>query len=169
VLLAEDSPDDEFVFLEIIRKSGIQNPVTVVHDGDEAIAYLKGDGKFADPEASPLPSAIFIDLKMPRVGGFEVLRWIKTQPALKDVLLVILTHRHEVNVIKEAYELGAHSFLTKPLTQAELNNLILHFQAYFLGGDEQHPPVVPFHTGAGDFKLISSPPLPQCKASFEQN
>jgi CheY-like chemotaxis protein len=167
--LAEDSPDDEFVFLEIIRKSGIQNPVKVVHDGDDVIAYLKRDGKFADPEASPLPSAIFIDLKMPKAGGFEVLRWIKTQPALKDILLVILTHRHEVNVIKEAYELGAHSFLTKPLTQVELNNLTLHFQTYFHGCVEQHPLVVPFQAGAGEFKLIPPPPLPQYKAGFEQN
>jgi CheY-like chemotaxis protein len=167
--LAEDSPDDEFVFLEIIRRSGIQNPVMVVHDGDDAIAYLKREGKFADPEASPLPSAIFIDLKMPKVGGFEVLRWIKTQPSLKDILLVILTHRHEVNIIKEAYELGAHSFLTKPLTQAELNNLILHFQAHFHGCDEQHLPVIPFPASADEFKLIPPHPLPQCKANFEQN
>jgi two-component system response regulator len=139
ILLAEDSPDDEFVFLEIIRKSGIPNPVIVVRDGDDVMAYLQREGRFDDSKAFPLPSALFLDLRMPKVGGFEVLRWIKTKPHLRDLLLVILTHRHEINIIKEAYELGAHSFLTKPLTQVELNNLILHFQPHFHGSGNQYP------------------------------
>lgn len=107
-----------------------------VHDGDDAIAYLNGDGKYADRKAYPIPSVLFLDLRMPKVNGFEVLRWIKTQPHLKDMLIVILTHNHEVKTVNEAYTLGAHSFLIKPLSPRELTNLINHFQPYF----RYHPP-----------------------------
>lgn len=131
ILLAEDSADDEFFFLEIYRRSRVPNPLMVVHDGREAIAYLNRDGRFFDPETYPMPSVLFLDLQMPNGGGFEVLRWIKTQPHLKDLLVIILTHHHEVKDISQAYELGAKSFLTKPFTQGELNNVILHFQAFF--------------------------------------
>jgi CheY-like chemotaxis protein len=140
VLLVEDSPDDEFIFLEIIRKSGLNSPVMVVRDGDEAISYLKRDGPFADPKAYPMPSVLFLDLSLPKVSGFEVLRWIKAQPHLKEMLLIVITHSNEVSIINMAYQLGAHSFLTKPLTLAELNNLMAHRQSSFHGCDHQFPP-----------------------------
>jgi CheY-like chemotaxis protein len=140
ILLVEDSPDDAFFFLELFRSSQILNPVMVVHDGEEAIAYMKREGQFADAKAYPPPSALFLDLSMPKVTGLEVLRWVKTQPQLKDMLVVILTHYQEVADLNQAYTLGAHSFLTKPLTPRELNNLMTHFQPYFYGSAPQPPP-----------------------------
>lgn len=130
----EDSPDDEFVFRDTMRRSGISNPVSVVRDGEDAIAYLGRDERFADTNKYPPPAVLFLDLRMPKVSGFEVLRWIKSQPHLKELLIIILTNHHEVKVINEAYELGAHTFLTKPMTRAELNNLVLHFDGTFHGG-----------------------------------
>ena len=146
----EDSPDDEFVFLEIVRRSGIPNPVAVVRDGEEAIAYLKREERFADPKKYPVPSALFLDLRIPKISGFDVLRWIKTQPHLKDMLVVILTQHQEIQVINDAYELGAHTFLTKPLTHTELSNVISHFQTFFYeGGGHQPPPGASHHPGFG--------------------
>jgi CheY-like chemotaxis protein len=145
----EDSPDDEFVFLEVLRRSGLTNPVMVVRDGDDAIAYLKRDGQFADPKTYPLPSALFLDLSLPKVSGFEVLRWIKAQPHLKDMLLVVLSHSEEVNIMNVAYQLRAHSFLTKPLIQAELNNLTSHFQGFFHGGGPPSSPGASLQAGFG--------------------
>ncbi len=140
ILLAEDSPDDEFFFKEIIRGSRFPNPVKVVHDGAEAIAYLNRDGPFADVKTYPIPSALFLDLKMPKRNGFEVLLWIKTQPQLKDLLRIILTQHQELTAVRQAYELGAHSFLTKPLIHEEVDNLMLSFPAAFDGCD---PPSYP--------------------------
>jgi CheY-like chemotaxis protein len=131
ILLVEDSPDDAFFFLELIRSSQIPNPVMVVHDGEDAIAYLKHEGRFADRRKYPRPSALFLDLEMPKVSGIEVLRWIKSQPHLHDILIIILTHHQEVKNVSEAYTLGAHSFLMKPLAPRELNDLITHFQPHF--------------------------------------
>jgi CheY-like chemotaxis protein len=134
ILLVEDSPDDAFFFLNLLRTSQVPNPVVVVHDGQEAIAYLNREGRFADPKTSPVPAALFLDLKMPKVNGFEVLQWIKSQPHLKDLLVIILTHHSEVKIVNQAYSLGAHSYLTKPLTPKELGNLMTHFQPHFQGG-----------------------------------
>jgi CheY-like chemotaxis protein len=144
ILLAEDSPDDEFFFKDLIRRSRFPNPVKVVRDGAEAIAYLNRDGRFADAKTYPFPSALFLDLKMPKRNGFEVLLWIKTQPQLKDLLRVILTQNQELTAIRQAYELGAHSFLTKPVIDEEVNNLMLSFPAAFHGCDvPSNPGAVP--------------------------
>ena len=86
-----------------------------------------------------MPSILFLDLRMPKVNGFEVLRWIKTQAHLKDLLIVILTHHQEVKNVNEAYTLGAHSFLTKPLSPKELTNLITHFKPFFHSGHHSSP------------------------------
>ena len=128
ILLAEDSVDDERLFLRSLKQAGMENPVFVVRDGEEAIAYLKGEGGFANRLAFPLPCALFLDLKMRRVGGLEVLRWIKTQENLKDLPVVVLSGYNEPKAISEAYQLGAQSFLTKPLAHRDVNNLLNHFR-----------------------------------------
>jgi CheY-like chemotaxis protein len=131
VLLAEDSYDDVVLFLEVMRRSGLRNPVQVVHDGEKAIAYLKGEGEFADRERHPLPAILILDLKMPRVSGFQVLEWINSHSGLKELLVVVLSHHGETSDINRAYALGAHSFLLKPFTQADLVNLAGHFNTHW--------------------------------------
>src|SRR5579884_278603 len=87
ILLAEDSADDEFFFRRVFGAVGLKNPLEVVRDGQQVIAYLKGEGEYADRELHPLPGVLFVDLRMPRVNGREVLQWLKTQAQFKGMLV----------------------------------------------------------------------------------
>jgi CheY-like chemotaxis protein len=127
ILLAEDSSDDVTLFLDVLRRSGLRNPVIVVHDGVDAIRYLKGEGKFADRDEYPLPSILMLDLRMPRMDGFHVLEWIDSQTHPMDLLVVVLSNYGETSDINRAYALGAHSFLVKPFTQKDLTDLANYF------------------------------------------
>ena len=129
ILLAEDSQDDEKLFLRVLRNAGVGNPVSVVHDGDETIAYLRGDGIYSDRKQYPLPCALFLDLRMRRVDGWEVLRWLQSRSDFGDLLVVVLTVFDEPKTIKEAYRLGAHSFLIKPFSQHDVKNLADYFKS----------------------------------------
>ena len=120
ILVADDSADDVHFMLRAFRRSGLLNPVFVVHDGDEAVAYLNGDGKFADRREYPLPSLLLLDLKMPNRNGFEVLDWIRRHPRLKHIRVVVLTNSGEVTDINRSYALGANSFMVKPVNQDQL-------------------------------------------------
>lgn len=129
ILLAEDSQDDEKLFLRVLRQAGVDNPVSVVHDGDETIAYLKGDGVFADRKKYPLPCALFLDLRMRRLDGWEVLKWLQSQNHFGEMLVVVLTVFDEPKAIREAYRLGAHSFLIKPFSDHDVRNLADYFKS----------------------------------------
>jgi len=132
VLLAEDSREDAESVQLALKGAGVANSIRVVADGEEAIAYLKGEGRFVDREKFPLPRVLFLDLKMPRAGGFEVLEWVRAQPSFKDLLIVVLTAYGGLNEIKRAYALGANSFLFKPGNPAEIKNLIKSFPEYWI-------------------------------------
>ncbi len=131
ILLAEDSPDDEFTFRRVLQSAGVQNPITAVRDGADAVAYLKGEGQYADRDAFPLPSIVFLDLKMQRMDGGDVLKWLKRQRRFNKTLVVVLTHLEEAKELYEAYSLGANSFLVKPLTRVDMEDLIQHFPGYW--------------------------------------
>src|ERR1043165_5876490 len=92
IMLADDSEDDEILFRRSVRLSGLANPVIVMRDGDQVIAYLSGEAPYGDRERHPLPKVLMLDLKMPRRNGFEVLQWIKEQPHLKELLVIVLTN-----------------------------------------------------------------------------
>ena len=116
ILLAEDDPDHVLITKRAFVSVRLQNPVQVVSDGVEAIAYLNGDGQYSDRTAFPMPSLFLLDLKMPNKDGFEVLEWIREHPAIGAVLkVVVLTTSDSISDVNRAYQLGAHSFLTKPL------------------------------------------------------
>jgi CheY-like chemotaxis protein len=115
VLLVDDREDDIFLVQRAFRKANITNPLIPVTDGEQAIDYLKGEGKFSNRNEYPLPSLILLDLKMPKVDGFEVLTWIRQQPKLKGLAVVVLTSSTQLTDVNRAYELGANSFLVKPL------------------------------------------------------
>jgi CheY-like chemotaxis protein len=133
ILLAEDSEDDEVQFRIVMKSLQVTNPVVVVRDGDEAIAYLQGEGKFADRRTYPWPEVLFLDLRMPRMDGFAVLEWLEDRPMLRRGLLVIvLSHFGELKEIRRAYDLGANSFLPKPFTQQDWENLIRHFDGHWI-------------------------------------
>jgi len=121
--LADDSEDDEILFRRVFRLSGLANPLILVRDGDQAIAYLKGEGIYHDRARHPLPRILMLDLKMPKKNGFEVLEWVKAQPELKELQVVILTSSERIEDIKRSYELGAFSFLNKPCRVDDLKRL----------------------------------------------
>ena len=91
ILLAEDDDNDAFFIVRAFQKRQILNPLQRVKDGEEAITYLKGEGKFADRKQFPLPLLMVMDLKMPRLSGFEVIAWVRQQPVIKRLPIVVLT------------------------------------------------------------------------------
>ena len=115
ILLAEDNEDHVLLIKRAFLQARLLNPIQVVGDGVEAIAYLNGSGKYADRAAYPMPGLLLLDLKMPNKDGFQVMEWIRSQPALRDLRVVVLTTSDHIFDVRRAYELGANSFLTKPV------------------------------------------------------
>lgn len=127
ILLVEDREDDIAIVRRALVRAHLVNPLHVVRDGEEAIEYLGGTGKYANREEFPLPGLILLDLKMPRVDGFQVLEWIRKQPGLKGTVVLVLTSSNQLRDVNRAYALGASSFLVKPVDfedYIELGNLL---------------------------------------------
>ncbi len=114
ILLVEDNPDDVFIFKRTLKMAQIVNQMKVMTNGREAVEYLSPAGKFADRERHPLPFLIFLDLKMPYLDGFEVLNWMRRQPALKTITVVVLSGSDEPKDLERAIRLGAQSYMVKP-------------------------------------------------------
>ncbi len=115
ILLAEDREDEVMLLRRAFAEAGFLNPLQVVPNGEEAIHYLEGEGKFANRHEYPLPALVLLDLKMPRKDGFEVLQWIRQQPGLSTLRVVVLTASDAIRDVNRAYQLGANSFLVKPV------------------------------------------------------
>jgi len=115
ILLAKDREDEVLLILRAFREANFLNPLHVVTNGEEAVAYLEGTGKYANRAEYPLPALLLLDLKMPRKNGFEVLEWIRHQPDLKALRVVVLTASDHIADVNRAYQLGANSFLVKPV------------------------------------------------------
>jgi CheY-like chemotaxis protein len=115
ILLADDSDDDVFLIRRTLQTANIVNPLRVVHDGEQVLAYLKGKPPYDDREAFPLPELLLLDLKMPRVDGFEVLGWLRQQPEWRKLPVAVLTSSTDVRDANTAFALGANSFLIKPI------------------------------------------------------
>lgn len=114
ILLVEDNPDDVFIFKHALKGARITNPMTVVTNGQEAVDYLCARGRFADREKHPLPFLLFLDLKLPYLDGFEVLSWIRQQPALRSMPVVVLSGSDEPMDLQRVTTLGARSYMVKP-------------------------------------------------------
>jgi CheY-like chemotaxis protein len=120
ILLVEDEQNDVFFVQRCFEKARLLNPLQVVHDGDQAMEYLKGEGDFADRKKHPLPCMVLLDLRMPRTNGFELLEWLQTQPSLKKLKAVVMTSSSESPDIDQALQLGAASWILKPPTPEAL-------------------------------------------------
>ena len=132
VLLAEDDPDDVLLTQMAFEKARLANPLQVVRDGEEAIAYLKGEGIYANRQRFPLPVLLLLDLKMPKVSGFEVLEWLRTRSCLTALPVAIMTSSDHDPDVTGAYELGADSYLAKPPDAEALLALVQRLHAYWL-------------------------------------
>jgi CheY-like chemotaxis protein len=132
ILLVDDNEDDVFLMERAVKGAGIKNPVHVVSDGEEAINYLSGAGQYSDRELFPFPAVVFLDLKLPFKSGHEVLQWIREQPKLKTLVVVVLTSSNQPSDIRRCYALGANSYLVKPPTPEQLVELAKSFRWYWL-------------------------------------
>lgn len=139
ILHVEDREEDVFLLSYAFKHAEITNPVQVATDGKMAIDYLAGSGKFADREKFPLPCMVLLDLKLPYKMGLEVLEWIRQQPSLKWLIVIILSSSIHEGDIERAYRLGVNAFLVKPSnphTLADMCRALKHFWLTY-----NHPPV----------------------------
>jgi len=113
ILHVEDRPEDVIILQYAFKQADIHNPVQVATDGQQAIDYLSGNGQYSDRKQFPLPCLILLDLKLPIKVGMQVLEWIRRQPHLKSLIVIILTTSIHEGDIKRAYDIGANAFLVK--------------------------------------------------------
>src|SRR3954447_26649390 len=113
VLLVEDSDDDVFAMKRACQRTGIPHSLRVVNSGEEAIEYLSGKGAYGDRMTHPFPDLVFLDIKLPGLDGHDVLQWVRSQPGLKSLPVVMLTGSNEPKDIQRAYGLGVDSFVRK--------------------------------------------------------
>lgn len=124
ILLVEDNDDDVFLMQRALKKAEINNRLQIVTDGQQAVHYFEGTGQYANRELHPLPFLIFLDLKLPYLNGFEVLRWLQEHHFLESVIVAVLTSSAENKDIEKAYALGAHCYLVKPPTPEMLRAIV---------------------------------------------
>lgn len=124
ILLVEDNRDHEELTLLALEGSNVQNEVVVAHDGAEALDYLFATGRYTGRDASDLPQVVLLDLKVPKINGFEVLRRIRGDQRTRFVPVVVLTSSQEAEDIEQSYELGTNSYVRKPVDFREFTTAI---------------------------------------------
>ena len=133
VLIVEDEPDDRFLLERVFRKVlGDQGSVHLVADGEEAIAYVRGDGKYADRKLYPFPSFILTDLNMPKVDGFGFLEFLKANPAWNVIPRIVFSSSEDDDDIRTAYLVGATVYHRKPATLERLKECAQHMVDYWI-------------------------------------
>jgi CheY-like chemotaxis protein len=131
VLIVDDSEADRFFLLRAFIASGVKNKMHLLGSGSELLAYLSGQGKFANRTLYPYPRIILLDIQMPPPNGFEVLRWKQSRRDLPNILWVAMSQFNNVRTINDAYSAGASTFLTKPLHGEDIKNLIEAFEDFW--------------------------------------
>jgi CheY-like chemotaxis protein len=114
ILQVEDREEDVYLLKRAIQRAEVQADIRAVVDGQEAIDYLSGHGRFADRQQFPLPYLILLDLKLPYKTGFDVLAWVRGQPSLRTLIVIVLSSSIDEGDLEKAYQLGANAFLVKP-------------------------------------------------------
>jgi CheY-like chemotaxis protein len=132
VLLAEDDENDIHIMKMACKRTGIPHELRVVTDGAMAMDYLAGKKEFADRTLYPMPDVVFLDIKMPKCSGLEVLAWVRARPGLKELPVVMLTSSTMSNDVTRAYELGVTSYLQKIADQAEFGQAVRIILKYWL-------------------------------------
>lgn len=132
ILIVEDNPHDVELMLRVLRKENLVNNLFVVNDGQEALDYLYCKDKYAERNPCCLLKVVFLDLKLPKLNGLEVLRAIKSDENLKKIPVVIITSSKEDPDIKSAYELGANGYVVKPVDYNDFHQAINKTGLYWL-------------------------------------
>ncbi len=133
ILLAEDNEDDVFLMRRALVKARVPNPLQVVSDGEQVLAYLKGHGQYSDRDQYPFPALLLLDIKMPRMNGLETLSLIRNDPELKRLVVIILTSSNQEQDINQAFDLRANSYLVKPPNTEGMVAALGKFKDYWLG------------------------------------
>src|SRR2546426_9128732 len=129
-MVVEDEPDEVFLLKQAFQRVGLKNPLLVLRDGQEAIDYLSRPGAASGPGVPP--ALMLLDLKMPRKTGFEVLEWLRRQPELKRIVVVIMSSSNLMSDVNRAYELGCNSYLLKPGNVDQLAEMVKLINSYWL-------------------------------------
>lgn len=132
ILIIEDNPRDLRLLQKAFQKASLSNPIEVARDGKMAIDYFLGNGNYGDRERYPLPCLIILDLKLPKYGGHEVLERIKGEPILRRIPVIVLTSSMEHKDVSEAYDLGANSYLLKPVRFDDFIEMAKDIKNYWL-------------------------------------
>ena len=132
ILVADDDENDVFFLRRAVARAGLANPLFVTRDGQQTIEYLGGTPPYHNRSQYPLPGLLLLDLKMPRVNGFDVLSWLSQQPNLRGMTIVVLSSSSHEEDIRRARELGAHEFRTKPSDFQKLVELVADLRKRWL-------------------------------------
>ncbi len=141
ILIAEDSENDALLLQMALKRAGIKERVYVVADGVEAIAYLRGEGKYKDRSKFPFPNVLFTDLKMPRMSGFEVLQWLRSNPECFIIPIIVLSASQLDDDIRKAYQLSANAYLVKPGKFEDLQKILKLAFEFWDKCEKPTPPV----------------------------
>ena len=137
LLHVEDDPNDVLLLQRAFRKANAPLTIQAVTDGDKAVAYLNGTNDYADREKYPLPAIVLLDLKMPRKSGLEVLQWIRGEQKLRRLVVVIFTSSKHDEDVNKAYDIGANSYLVKPVGFDMLVDVAKIIQQYWINLNER--------------------------------
>ncbi len=132
ILLVEDNPDDEALTLRALKRNNILNEVIVARDGAEALDYLFGSGSHVGRDTSKLPEVVLLDLKLPKIDGLDVLRKIRSESLTRRLAVVILTSSNEERDIISGYDLGANSYIRKPVDFNQFMEAVRQLGVYWL-------------------------------------
>jgi CheY-like chemotaxis protein len=132
ILSVEDEETDVMLLQHVLTKAGILNPLQTVKDGKAAKDYLAGEGPYADRQAHPLPGLMLLDLNLPYWSGIEVIEWIRKQPRLRRLPVVVFTSSSRPDDIARAYDAGANGYLVKPNAMADLTTMVLAVRDFWL-------------------------------------
>jgi CheY-like chemotaxis protein len=133
VLVAEDDLADIHLLQRAFAKAGMGMPVYFAPDGEQVLAYLQGKPPFDNPVDYPLPTLLLLDLNLPQLSGFEVLQWLRAQPGLRCMIVVVFSASDRPEDIRRAYALGAHSYVVKPQEPDELARVVQRLQDCWRG------------------------------------
>ena len=132
ILIADDGADDAVLLRHALEQVGVANPISSVRSGAELLRLLRGEPPYEDREKCPLPKILFLDVNLPLNDDFGVLRWVRSQPELKELQIFVVGERVDVTTVQRLYKAGANSFLRKPYNEVDLENLIQAFPKFWM-------------------------------------
>lgn len=140
ILLVEDNPDDEALTMRALKQSKLANEIVITRDGSEALEFMFGTGKYEGREVSHTPAVVLLDLKLPKLSGLEVLERLRADPRTKLVPVVVLTSSSEDEDMLRSYQLGANSYVRKPVVFGKFADAVSQLGLYWVLLNQLPPP-----------------------------